>query len=148
MYFVFPFRLQPSIYASQKKKHEGIVQHRWEMDIEPCLAIDFNIKDILISLSAALTFIHVPKKVNWEKFIAEGTKDWKYQMAVCDLFNERPVWIRQSLSEHLSNKGLSLGENSIKRYVWKHLSLRKCHITPENLHNIIFCQPKKLISDN
>ncbi|KAM0021188.1 putative transcription factor IIIC subunit 5, HTH domain-containing protein [Helianthus debilis subsp. tardiflorus] len=98
--------LQPSIYASQKKKQEGIVQHRWEMDIEPCLAIDFNIKD-------------VPKKVNWEKFIAEGTKEWKYQMAVCDLFNERPIWIRQSLSEHLSNKGLSLGENSIKRFLFR-----------------------------
>lgn len=74
-------------------------------------------KYTLIIICAALTFIHVPKKVNWQKFIAEGTEEWKCQMAVCDLFDERPIWIRQSLSEHLSNKGLKLSSNYIKRYV-------------------------------
>ncbi|XP_076945966.1 uncharacterized protein LOC143617223 [Bidens hawaiensis] len=98
--------LKPSIYASLKKKQEATVQHRWEMDIEPSLAIEFNIKD-------------VPKKVNWEMFIAEGSEDWKCQVAVCDLFNERPIWIRQSLSEHLSNKGLKLGSNIIKRFLFR-----------------------------
>ncbi|KNA09114.1 hypothetical protein SOVF_156450 isoform A [Spinacia oleracea] len=39
--------LRPSITLISKKKQEGVVQHRWEMEIEPCLAIDFNIKDIL-----------------------------------------------------------------------------------------------------
>lgn len=98
--------LKPSMYVSLKKKQEGVVQHRWEMDIEPSLAIDFNIKD-------------VPKKVNWEKFIKEGTDEWNCQMAVCDSFEERPIWIKESLSEHLSNKGLKLSSNYLKRLLFR-----------------------------
>lgn len=98
--------MKPSMYVSLKKKQEGVVQHRWEMDIEPSLAIDFNIKN-------------VPKKVNWEKFIKEGTDEWNCQVAVCDSFNERPIWIRESLSEHLSNKGLKLGSNYLKRLLFR-----------------------------
>ncbi|RZC71148.1 hypothetical protein C5167_034351 [Papaver somniferum] len=33
---------------TSKKKLEAVVQQRWEMEIEPCLAIDFNIEDILL----------------------------------------------------------------------------------------------------
>ena len=65
----------------------------------------------------ALTIIHVPKKVNWEKFMREGTNEWKCQKAVCQLFDERPIWIKQSLSEHLSKKGLKFGPNLFKRCV-------------------------------
>lgn len=61
---------------------------------------------------------HVPKKVNWEKFIKEGTDEWNCQMAVCDSFEERPIWIKESLSEHLSNKGLKLSSNYLKRCVY------------------------------
>ncbi|KAL6952884.1 hypothetical protein U1Q18_044078 [Sarracenia purpurea var. burkii] len=39
--------LKPSACLSTKNKHKGVVQHCWEMDIEPSLAIDFNINDIL-----------------------------------------------------------------------------------------------------
>ncbi|KVI04225.1 Transcription factor IIIC, subunit 5 [Cynara cardunculus var. scolymus] len=55
-----------------------------------------------------------PEKVKWEMFIQEGTDDWNYQMAVCELFDERPIWIKQSLSEHLSDKGLKIGDNTMK----------------------------------
>lgn len=40
--------LNPSISLSSKGKQVAVVNHQWEMDIEPCLAIDFNIEDILI----------------------------------------------------------------------------------------------------
>ncbi|KAI3929253.1 hypothetical protein MKX01_006489 [Papaver californicum] len=33
---------------TSKKKLEAVVQQRWEMEIEPCLAIDFDIEDILL----------------------------------------------------------------------------------------------------
>ncbi|KAI3795354.1 hypothetical protein L1987_38006 [Smallanthus sonchifolius] len=95
--------LKPSMYASLKKRQEGVVQHRWEFKTSSAsfvCVILLNIY-ILIMNFAALTFIHVPKKVNWEKFIPKGTEEWKCQMAVCDLFDECPIWIRQSLSEHL-----------------------------------------------
>ncbi|KAL8267716.1 hypothetical protein R6Q59_001514 [Mikania micrantha] len=122
--------LKASVSANVKRRQEGVVQHRWEMNLEPSLGIDFYVNDILIiqrfilffvriMIFAALTFIHVPKKINWEKFIREGTEERKCQMAVCDLFDERPIWIRQSLSEHLCNKGFKLSINSIKRFLFR-----------------------------
>nr|XP_043607063.1 general transcription factor 3C polypeptide 5-like isoform X2 [Erigeron canadensis] len=94
--------LAPPTCDSQKKKQDGVEQQHSGMDLEPSLQINFDIKD-------------VPKKVNWESFIKEGTDEWKYQMAICKLFDERPVWVRQSLSEHLSSKGLRPGSSIFKR---------------------------------
>ena len=73
----------------------------------------------LFVIFVALTFTHVPKKVKWETFIQEDTDDWNYQMAVCELFDERPIWIKQSLSEHLSKKCLKIGDNTMKMCVYK-----------------------------
>ncbi|PQM42287.1 hypothetical protein Pyn_13570 [Prunus yedoensis var. nudiflora] len=39
--------LKPSVTLSAKKNQEEPVQHQWEMDMEPVLAIDFGISDIL-----------------------------------------------------------------------------------------------------
>lgn len=97
--------LKPSMFVPSKKKQEELVKYHREMDIDPSLMIDFNIKD-------------VPKKVNWEKFMREGTNEWKCQKAVCQLFDERPIWIKQSLSEHLSKKGLKFGPNLFKRLLY------------------------------
>lgn len=98
--------LKPSMYVSLKKKQEGVVQHHWEKDIDPSLAIDFYIKD-------------VPKKVNWEKYISKDTYEWKCQTAICDSFEERPIWKKESLSEHLSSKGLKIGDNHIRRLLFR-----------------------------
>ncbi|VFQ75586.1 unnamed protein product [Cuscuta campestris] len=43
--------LKASGILSSKKKQVGVVQQRWEMEIEPCLAIDFNNRDILILIA-------------------------------------------------------------------------------------------------
>ncbi|XP_057546834.1 uncharacterized protein LOC130825564 isoform X1 [Amaranthus tricolor] len=98
--------LKPSNTLSSKKKLEGVVQHRWEMDIEPCLAIDFNIKEI-------------PKRVNWDQHIPQGTDQWKWQMAVSKLFEERPIWPRSSIKERLCNDGLKFGEHMLKRLLFR-----------------------------
>ncbi|KAJ9550194.1 hypothetical protein OSB04_014239 [Centaurea solstitialis] len=134
--------LKPSMDSNSRKKQEGDLQHP-EMEIERSFGIDFRIKDILIvctpiysysssykSLAVCfrlplfvifvvLTFVHVPKKVKWETVIQEGTNDWNYQMVVCELFDERPIWIKQSLSGHLSRKGLKIGDNTMKMCVYK-----------------------------
>lgn len=98
--------LKPSGILSSKKKQEGVVQQRWEMEIEPCLAIDFNIKDI-------------PKKVNWEKYITEGTVEWERQKAVSEFFDERPVWAKESLTERLLEKGMDTRECTLKRLLFR-----------------------------
>ncbi|KAL2507180.1 Transcription factor IIIC [Forsythia ovata] len=100
--------LKPSVDLSSKKKQEGVVQHRWEMEIEPSLAIDFNIKDILI-----------PKKVNWEKYIAQESDQWKWQTAVCELFDERPIWVKDSLAERLLDRGLTFKSDMLRRLLFR-----------------------------
>ncbi|XVF12713.1 hypothetical protein REPUB_Repub08aG0143100 [Reevesia pubescens] len=39
---------RPSTILSSKKKQEGVVQYSTEVDLEPGLAIDFNIRDTLL----------------------------------------------------------------------------------------------------
>ncbi|GFQ00991.1 general transcription factor 3c polypeptide 5 [Phtheirospermum japonicum] len=90
---------------SLKKKQEEVVQPRWEMEIEPCLAIDFNIKEI-------------PKKVNWENSIPKNSDRWRWQMAVCELFDERPIWVKHSLAEHLLARGINVVNNVLKRLLF------------------------------
>ncbi|KAJ9550139.1 hypothetical protein OSB04_014184 [Centaurea solstitialis] len=105
--------LKPSMDSNSKKKQEGDLQHP-----EPADSI-FDYMLPLFVIFVVLTFIHVPKKVKWETVIQEGTDVWNYQMAVCELFDERPIWIKQSLSEHLSHKGLKIGDNTMKMCVYK-----------------------------
>ncbi|KAK6126989.1 hypothetical protein DH2020_039269 [Rehmannia glutinosa] len=101
---------------SLKKKQEEVVQPRrvMQMEIEQCLAIDFNIKDILI-----VTYLHgyifIPKKVNWENSIPRDSDRWRWQMAVCELFDERPIWVKHSLAERLLDQGLNVSNNVLKR---------------------------------
>lgn len=63
-----------------------------------------------------LTFIHIPKKVNWEKYIPEGTVEWVHQTAVSKFFDERPVWAKESLTELLLEKGIDFREGMLKRW--------------------------------
>lgn len=98
--------LRPSATMSSKKKQEGVVEHRWEMEIEPCLAIDFAIKE-------------VPKRINWAEHIPQETDQWKWQMAVSSLFDERPIWPKVSISEHLANIGLKFGDHMLKRLLFR-----------------------------
>nr|XP_027122143.1 general transcription factor 3C polypeptide 5-like [Coffea arabica] len=98
--------LKPCIHSSSKTKQEDMNQHHQERNMEPSLALDIDIEEI-------------PKKVNWEKFIPEGSEQWVLQNTVAELFNERPIWVKDSLSEHLLDKGLEFGENMLKRLLFR-----------------------------
>lgn len=91
---------------TSKKKLEAVVQQRWEMEIEPCLAIDFNIEEI-------------PKKFKWEEYVQQGSTQWEGLMAVSKLFEERPIWPRRSLTERLLDDNLKLGYHLLKRLLFK-----------------------------
>ncbi|KAL6540862.1 hypothetical protein OROMI_024745 [Orobanche minor] len=97
-----------------KKRQEEVVQprSRWEMEIEQCLAIDFNIKDILI-----VKYL-IPKKVNWENAIPKNSDRWRWQMAVCELFDERPIWVKHSLAEHLLDGGINVVNKVLRRLLF------------------------------
>ncbi|XP_020175993.1 uncharacterized protein [Aegilops tauschii subsp. strangulata] len=98
--------LLPSTNALSKSMQRGVVRHRWEMDIEPTLALPFNIQA-------------VPKKVNWEDHIPRNSSEWDSQMAVCKLFDERPVWPRQSLYERLLDDGVHVSTSQFKSLLFK-----------------------------
>ncbi|KAM0911802.1 hypothetical protein ACQ4PT_013224 [Festuca glaucescens] len=98
--------LLPSSNALSKSMQRGVVQHRWEMDIEPTIALPFNIQA-------------VPKKINWEDHIPKNSSEWDWQMAVCKLFDERPVWPRQSLYERLLDDGVQVSTGQFKSLLFK-----------------------------
>ncbi|KAK9097837.1 hypothetical protein Syun_024882 [Stephania yunnanensis] len=98
--------LRPSTALSAKKRHETVVKHHWEMDIAPCLGIDFDIKEI-------------PQKIDWERYITSGSDHWESQMAVSKLFDERPIWVKSSLKDRLLDGGLKFGTHSLKRLLFR-----------------------------
>ncbi|PPE02926.1 hypothetical protein GOBAR_DD00048 [Gossypium barbadense] len=147
--------LRPSTILSSKKNQEVAVHYSAQVDLEPGLAIDFNIKDILlisfylsagfifcfpilkvnmllvftsywlyILLHLILTFFtlkkifyddSVPKNVNWEEHITQGSEQWEWQMTVSKLFEERPIWPKESVTERLLQKGLKFSHLVLKR---------------------------------
>ncbi|AES79207.2 general transcription factor 3C polypeptide 5 [Medicago truncatula] len=95
--------LRPPTVSSSKKKEEEIVHPHFEIDMEPVLALDFfQIKEI-------------PKKVNWEEYIPQGSEQWESQMAVSRMFDEKPIWSKNSLTERLLDKGLSFSHGMFRR---------------------------------
>ncbi|PPR85262.1 hypothetical protein GOBAR_AA35430 [Gossypium barbadense] len=172
--------LRPSTILSSKKNQEVAVHYSAQVDLEPGLAIDFNIKDILLIsfyLSSGfifcfpilkvnmllvftsywlyillhliftfftlkkifyddseilpwssvqiyspnsiflldLAFVQVPKNVNWEEHITQDSEQWEWQMTVSKLFEERPIWPKESVTERLLQKGLKFSHLVLKR---------------------------------
>ncbi|CAD6218766.1 unnamed protein product [Miscanthus lutarioriparius] len=98
--------LLPSSNALSKTMHRRVVQERWEMNVGPTLALPFNTQV-------------VPEKINWEDHVRKNSVDWDWQMAVCKLFDEHPVWPRQSLYERLLDDGVHVSQNQFKRLLFR-----------------------------
>ncbi|WVZ78429.1 hypothetical protein U9M48_026141 [Paspalum notatum var. saurae] len=58
-------------------------------------------------------------EINWEDHIPKNSVDWNWQIAVCKLFDERPVWPRQSLYERLHEDGVQVSQNQFKRLLFR-----------------------------
>ncbi|XP_062185733.1 uncharacterized protein LOC133889253 isoform X2 [Phragmites australis] len=98
--------LLPSSNAVSKSMHRGVIQQKWEMDVGPTLALPFNIQA-------------APVKINWENHVPKNSVDWDWQMAMCKLFDERPVWPRQSLYERLHDDGVHVSQSQFKRLLFR-----------------------------
>ncbi|XVF53338.1 hypothetical protein PTKIN_Ptkin05aG0091600 [Pterospermum kingtungense] len=127
--------LRSSTILSSQNKEEEAVQHSAEVELELGLAIDFNIKDILMiafyffagfnilfpignsrydSRSYWLyILLQIPKKVNWVE--TPGSEQWELQKTVSKLFDKRPIWPKVSVKEQLLEKGLSCSNGTLKR---------------------------------
>ncbi|KAK9947270.1 hypothetical protein M0R45_002904 [Rubus argutus] len=79
--------LKPSGTLSVKKNQEEPVQHQLE----------------------------IPKRTNWEEYIPQDSGQWESQMALSRLFDERPVWPKDSVTERLLDKGFNFSDHMLRR---------------------------------
>ncbi|CAN1130711.1 General transcription factor 3C polypeptide 5 [Linum perenne] len=94
--------LRPTTTTISKKKPEEVVDNYMKMNMEPSLAIDFNIKEI-------------PKKLNWKEFAPQNSVMHVWLMALSELFEERPIWPKESLVQRLREKDLHFNHQTLKR---------------------------------
>ncbi|KAI6701421.1 hypothetical protein NL676_015745 [Syzygium grande] len=59
--------------------------------------------------------ISIPKIIDWEERLIQGSDEWESQLAVSKLFEERPVWPKNSLYDRLVGRGLNFGVLLLKR---------------------------------
>uniref|UniRef100_A0A7N0VG28 Uncharacterized protein n=1 Tax=Kalanchoe fedtschenkoi TaxID=63787 RepID=A0A7N0VG28_KALFE len=101
--------LKPSSSALGSKKKPGEILQRFpdqpSSEIERIFFVDFNVED-------------VPRKIEWEKSVLQGTYPWECQMAVCKLFEERPIWPKRSLAERLRDRGFKIQNNMLRRLLF------------------------------
>lgn len=69
----------------------------------------------LLWFSFDLAALQIPKKVNWEEYIPQGSEQWESQMAVSRMFDEKSIWSKNSLTERLLDKGLSFSHGMFRR---------------------------------
>ncbi|KAG6410529.1 hypothetical protein SASPL_128590 [Salvia splendens] len=114
--------LKPSGELSLPKRQDTVVRKHSEADHVLILVLDIYWLNYMPSSSRSLSetiskhrfyplaypLPKIPKKVDWEKSIARDSDLWKWQTIVCELFDERPVWVKHSLAEHLLDRDLFL----------------------------------------
>lgn len=69
-----------------------------------------------VSFGLSLAIIQIPKKLNWEEFVSPSSHHWKWQVSVSELFEERPIWTRDSVVQRLLDKGLKCTHHMLNRW--------------------------------
>ncbi|KAH6819246.1 hypothetical protein C2S51_002849 [Perilla frutescens var. frutescens] len=97
--------LKSSGDLSSKRKQDAVVHQHQHPEVMSFFCLD-------------LTFLQIPKKVNWEDSIPMNSDLRQWQIIVCELFEERPVWVKYSLVEHLLDRGVNVGDRILKRLLF------------------------------
>ncbi|OAP04837.1 hypothetical protein AXX17_AT3G43560 [Arabidopsis thaliana] len=97
--------LKPPATSGPKKKDDAATQNFYEIDVGPVFAIDFSLS------------IQIPKKLKWEDFVSRSSNHWQWQVAVSALFEERPIWTRDSVVQRLLDKGLKCTHHMLNRFL-------------------------------
>ncbi|KAF4376383.1 hypothetical protein G4B88_000071, partial [Cannabis sativa] len=83
-----------------------------EEDVMTIVPPLFALKDIPENL---VDMEPIPKRINWEDYIPQDSTPWESQMAVSNLFDERPIWIKRALNERLLDKGFNFVHSMLRR---------------------------------
>ena len=62
-----------------------------------------------------LAFLEVPKRINWEEYITQVSDQWVSEMNVAKLFDEKPIWPKDSLTERFLDKGYYFAGHTLRR---------------------------------
>nr|AAG52180.1 hypothetical protein; 45807-49650 [Arabidopsis thaliana] len=85
--------LKPPATSGPKKKDDAATQNFYELSIQ------------------------IPKKLKWEDFVSRSSNHWQWQVAVSALFEERPIWTRDSVVQRLLDKGLKCTHHMLNRFL-------------------------------
>ncbi|CAN1268951.1 General transcription factor 3C polypeptide 5 [Linum perenne] len=88
------FRLRPTTTTISKKKPEEVVDNYMKF---------------------YLAAIQIPKKLNWKEFAPQNSVMHVWLMALSELFEERPIWPKESLVQRLREKDLHFNHQTLKR---------------------------------
>ncbi|CAN7072719.1 unnamed protein product [Brassica oleracea var. botrytis] len=95
--------LKPPATSGPKKKDDAATQNFYETSV--CLVLVLNYH------------IHIPKNLNWEEFVSPSSHHWQWQVSLSALFEERPIWTRDSVVQRLLDKGLKCTHHMLNRYL-------------------------------
>ncbi|CAN1240353.1 General transcription factor 3C polypeptide 5 [Linum grandiflorum] len=92
--------LRPTSTASSKKKSEDVVE---------------NYMEVVFSFQFYLAALQIPKELNWKEFTPLNSVMHEWLMALSELFEERPIWPKESLVQRLREKDLHFNHQTLKR---------------------------------
>ncbi|MED6122868.1 hypothetical protein PIB30_043966 [Stylosanthes scabra] len=58
--------------------------------------------------------VEIPKIISWEEYVPQGSNQWESQIALSRLFDERPIWSKNSLAERLLNNDLRFTHSMVR----------------------------------
>ncbi|KAL4631840.1 hypothetical protein ACB092_04G006600 [Castanea dentata] len=98
--------------ARRKKRNWAEVEEPHFGEVYILEAMHITVLQLFWALSK-----NIPKKVNWEEYVTQGSNQWEWQMFLTNLFDERPIWPKESLNERLLDKGLSFTIEMFRRHL-------------------------------
>ena len=74
----------------------------------------------------------------WEKYVPQGSDEWDYQVAVSKLFEERPIWPKDSLVQRMLDMGLAFSHGVLRRLTSKLLTVHDIFFS-SSIERTYFC---------
>ncbi|KAL3630319.1 hypothetical protein CASFOL_023303 [Castilleja foliolosa] len=101
-----------------------------EPQLEKVGLLDVNLEDLMILVPPLFSTKDIPEKVVLKSYgelslkkkqekKREEVVQSRWEMAVCELFEERPIWIKHSLAEHLLARGINVANIVLRRLLLK-----------------------------
>ncbi|PKA65781.1 hypothetical protein AXF42_Ash017305 [Apostasia shenzhenica] len=120
-----------AVHAAESRKKKRTLDLVNELYLGDNVKVDVDHGDLMMLVpplfarkdkSENIVVLRIPEKFNWEDKLPNGTLEWKAHVAVAKLFEERPIWPRCSIHEHLVDDGVEVSDYLLRRtgYYFSH----------------------------